>query len=384
MQTNCVPLSRSYLCGKESTYIAETLASGRMSGPGPQSELCEALIRTELSAGWAAIVPSCTAALEMSALLLDLKAGDEVIMPSFTFVSTANAVALRGAVPIFVDIEPATLNLCPKAVEAAITARTKAIFVVHYAGVVADMAALCAIASAHELAIVEDAAQAYGASRNGRMAGTFGVTSCFSFHGTKNISAGEAGALVVNNPELRDRAAILREKGTDRARFLQGLIDAYSWQDIGSSQIVSEITAAFLRAQLEQAASINAERLRLWTIYREALSPAESEGHFALPHPPKDAAHNGHIFFLMMRGEQARRDLAAHLAARGIASATHYVPLHTAPAGIRFGVASGALPVTQRTATCLLRLPMWNGLAESQHLVIEAVLHWCHTQRVAA
>jgi dTDP-4-amino-4,6-dideoxygalactose transaminase len=290
-------------------------------------------------------------------------------------------VALRGACPVFVDIDPRKLNLDPKAVDAAVTMRTRAIFVVHYAGVIADMTELALVAQTHGLPIIEDAAQAYGASRGGRNAGTFGATACFSFHGTKNVSGGEAGALVINDPALRERAAILREKGTDRARFLAGKVDAYTWRDLGSSQIVSEVTAACLRAQLQQTTEINAERVKLWTIYHEALAQAEQDGHFALPNPPADAIHNGHIFFIMLRTENARRDLSAHLAARGIASATHYVPLHSSPAGIRFGRASGDLPVTRQAAACLLRLPMWNGLGASQYRVIDAVLDWCGAKR---
>jgi dTDP-4-amino-4,6-dideoxygalactose transaminase len=379
-----VPFSRTYLTGREMGYIEATLASRRLSGPGLQSEECERLIRGAAGANWAALVPSCTAALEMSALLLDLGAGDEVILPSYTFVSTATAIVLRGAVPVFVDVDSVTLNLCPDAVERAVTDRTRAIFVVHYAGVVADMAALCAIADRHGLAIVEDAAQAYGSSRCNRPAGSFGVTACFSFHGTKNISAGEGGALVVNDQALAERASILREKGTDRGRFLRGLVDAYSWQDIGSSQIISEVTAAFLRAQLQEADTIKHERLSLWQAYRDALAPAAAAGHFTLPNPPEEALHNGHIFFLMLPDAQTRRDLSESLAAIGIATATHYVPLHSAPAGLRFGRISGEMTATDHAADCLLRLPLWNGLALQQGRVIEAVLDWCALRKVAA
>lgn len=379
-----VPFSRTFTTGDEIRYIEDVIASGRLSGPGPQCEACEGMVRGFVGASWAAIVPSCTAALEMAAILLNLDRGDEVIMPSYTFVSTATAVVLRGAVPVFVDVDPVTLNLCPRAVEAAVTPRTRAICVVHYAGVVADMAALAAVASRHGLALVEDAAQAYGSLRAGRPAGSFGIAAGFSFHGTKNISAGEGGALVVNDPALVERAAILREKGTDRSRFLKGLVDAYSWQDLGSSQVVSELVAAFLRAQLQHADRIQAGRLALWQAYHDRLTPAEAAGHFRLPHPPADAAHNGHIFFLMLPDAAARRDLTAHLSSRGIGAATHYVPLHLSAAGQRFGRAGGPLPVTERVAECLLRLPLWNGLEHHLDRVVDAVLDWCANQRRAA
>jgi dTDP-4-amino-4,6-dideoxygalactose transaminase len=384
MSTSFIPFSRTHVTGKELTYIADAVNSRRLSGPGPHSEACERLIRQTTGSAWIAVVPSCTAALEMSALLLDLNPGDEVIVPSYTFVSTATAVALRGAVPVFVDVDPVTLNICPRAVARAITPRTRAIFVIHYAGVVADMAALADIASNSGLVIVEDAAQAYGSSRAGRSAGSFGVTSCFSFHGTKNISAGEGGALAVNDPKLIERAAILREKGTDRDRFLRGLVSAYSWQDIGSSQIVSEITAAFLRAQLEHADAIQTERRMLWQAYHDALRCAEDTGHFHVPHPPDEVQHNGHIFFLMLPDSATRRDLSETLAAAGIGSATHYVPLHASPAGRRFGRVSGDMTVTNKAAECLLRLPLWNGLGKSQERVIDAVLDWCASRTVTS
>ncbi|MCV2869042.1 dTDP-4-amino-4,6-dideoxygalactose transaminase [Defluviimonas sp. WL0002] len=379
-----IPFSRTYIYGNEIDFIQKTIETGRLSGPGPQSEACERQIRETVSAPWAAVVPSCTAALEMAALLIGLAPGDEVIMPSFTFVSTATSVVLRGAIPVFADIDPVTLNLCPDAAAAAITPRTKAIFVVHYAGVVADMDRLGKLATEHGLAIVEDAAQAYGAKRGGRPAGSYGAAAGFSFHGTKNIGAGEGGALVVNDPALVERAAILRDKGTDRGKFLRGEVDAYSWQDVGSSQIVSELTAAFLHAQLLQADAIRSERLALWQGYQDALREAEGAGHFTLPHPPADAEHNGHIFFLMLPDASARRDLSAHLARNGITASPHYVPLHTAPAGRRFGRTSGSLTMTDRAGECLLRLPLWNGLGDDLHRVTGAVLSWCADRRAAA
>lgn len=378
-----IPFTRTFLTGREMTYIESTVASNKLSGPGQQSAECETLIRAQVGAVWSALVPSCTAALEMSALLLDLQSGDEVILPSYTFVSTANAIVLRGAVPVFVDVEADTLNLSPEAVEAAITPKTKAIFVVHYAGVIADMMSICAIARRHGISVVEDAAQAFGSTRFGSAAGSFGRTACFSFHGTKNISAGEGGALVVNDPTLTERASIIREKGTDRSLFLRGLVSAYGWQDIGSSQIVSEVTAAFLRAQLENGAAINHERVTLWQNYHDAFSEAEAEGCFLRPHPPEDAVHNGHIYFIILPDRAARQDLAKSLSAAGIMTATHYVPLHSAPAGLRFGRVSGDMSVTDNAAECMLRLPIWNGLGLKQDRVIEAVLSWCAMRRNA-
>jgi dTDP-4-amino-4,6-dideoxygalactose transaminase len=384
MTSVSVPLNRVHLTGDELRHIGEAIASGALSGPGPQSLYCEAVIRRAVGAEWAAIVPSCTAALEMSAILLDLVPGDEVVMPSYTFVSTAAAVALRGAVPVFVDVDPVTLNICPDAAAAAVTARTRAIFAVHYAGVVADMDALARVARARGLALVEDAAQAYGSSRGGRPAGSFGTAACFSFHGTKNVTSGEGGALVVNDPALVERAGILRDRGTDRERFLRGQVNAYSWQDIGSSQIVSEITAAFLRAQLDHADRITAERRALWQGYADALAGPALQGHFRLPAPPPEVRHNGHIFFLMLPDARSRLSLGAHLARQGIVAAPHYVPLHSAPAGRRFGRPSGAMTVTDRAAECLLRLPLWVGLGRDQDRVIDAVLDWCGGRREAA
>lgn len=384
MNSGSVPLNRVHLTGDELRHIGEAIASGALSGPGAQSAYCEAVIRRAAGAPWAAIVPSCTAALEMSAVLLDLGPGDEVVMPSFTFVSTAAAVALRGAVPVFVDVDPVTLNICPEAAAAAVTARTRAIFAVHYAGVVADMDALARLAHARGLALVEDAAQAYGSTRGGRPAGSFGTTACFSFHGTKNVTSGEGGALVVNDPALVERAGILRDRGTDRERFLRGQVNAYSWQDIGSSQIVSEITAAFLRAQLDHADAIRADRLSIWQGYAAALAEPARQGQFRIPAPPPETEHNGHIFFLMLPDARSRLSLGEHLARRGIVAAPHYVPLHSSPAGRRFGRPSGPMTVTDHAADCLLRLPLWVGLGGDQDRVIDGVLDWCAGRREAA
>jgi dTDP-4-amino-4,6-dideoxygalactose transaminase len=312
----------------------------------------------------------------MTALLLGLAPKDEVIMPSFTFVSTANAVVLRGASPVFVDIDPVTFNLDPDAVASALTTRTRAIFAVDYAGVPADLHAICAIAAPYGLPVVEDAAQAYGSYREGLSAGAMARLACFSFHGTKNVTAGEAGALLINDGELVDRASVLRDKGTDRAKFLSGAIDCYTWQDVGSSQIVNELTAAFLQAQLERRDEINAGRLAIWNRYREAFLPLEEAGLFALPNPPAGVQHNAHIFFLVLPNQGARERLRAFLRSRFITAASHYVPLHASPAGRRFGRVSGQLPNTARASAGLLRLPLYEGLGSGQDRVIEAVLDW--------
>ena len=374
-----VPFNHIRMVGRELEYVNRAIISGKLSGPGIYSRRCEDLIRASTGGRAAFVVPSCSAALEMSAFLIDINAGDEVIMPSFTFVSTANAVVLRGGVPVFVDVDPITFNIEPAAIEAAITPRSKAITVVHYAGVPADMPAIQAIADRHGLDVVEDAAQALGSFRDGRAAGSFGRLACFSFHGTKNIVAGEAGALVINDPALVGRAEILREKGTDRAQFLAGKVDRYSWQDVGSSQIVSELTTAFLAAQLEQASELQSRRHLLWANYREQLGDAAADGCFTLPQPPESVEHNAHIFFLVLPDQGARSDLIDFLGARQISALTHYVPLHSAPAGIKYGRVSGSMEQTNRVADCLLRLPLYNGLEQHQDRVIGAVLDWARS-----
>jgi dTDP-4-amino-4,6-dideoxygalactose transaminase len=371
-----IPLHQHSFSGRERAYVEAAIRAGRLMGPGPFGEACERLISETSGGGTAFLVPSCTAALELSALLLDLAPGDEVVMPSFTFVSTANAVVLRGAVPVFVDVDAVAFNLDPDAVRAALTPRTRAVFAVDYAGLPGDLQALDALATEHGIALVEDAAQAYGASRDGRPAGGVARLACFSFHGTKNVTAGEAGALVVNDRDLAGRAAILREKGTDRARFLTGAIESYSWQDVGSSHIVSELTAAFLLAQLERQGEIDTRRLVAWNRYRDALRPLAETGVFALPDPPAEARHNAHIFFLVLADEAARERLRAFLRDRLITADGHYVPLHLSAAGRRFGRVRGSLRNTERAGACLLRLPLFEAIGADQDRVIEAVLDW--------
>lgn len=377
---NKIPFHRTPVTGDEYGYIREAIESRQLSGPGKQSKACESLIKSQIGAERVFLVPSCTAALEMSALLLGLGPGDEVIMPSFTFVSNPNAVVLRGATPVFVDVDPVTFNIDPQAVEQAITDRTRAIFATHYAGVPADMEALQRIAEPRGIVLVEDAAQAYGSRRNGKPAGMMAPLAGFSFHGTKNVAGGEAGALVVNDRELAARAAIIREKGTDRSRFLDGEVDFYTWQDVGSSQLVSEVTAAFLRAQLEHADQLNAERLELWERYRSALSELGARGYFRLPSPPASVEHNAHIFFLVLSNREERDTLASVLAARGISAYWHYIPLHSSPGGQRYGRTVGSMAQTHRAADCLIRLPLFQGLGAQQDQVIEAVRVWAENK----
>jgi dTDP-4-amino-4,6-dideoxygalactose transaminase len=364
-------------------YIKEAIKRGNLAGPGPFSKICEQHIRQQTTSQTAYLVPSCTAALEMSALLLDVSPGDEVIMPSFTFVSTANAVVLRGGTPVFVDVDPITFNLDPQLIEAAITPRTKAICVVHYAGVPADMKSIAEVAAQYKLNIIEDAAQAYGSTRDGKPAGSFGRLACFSFHGTKNISAGEAGAIVVNDDLLRTRADILREKGTDRYRFLRGEVGAYKWQDVGSSQVVSELVAAYLAAQLEVAEEIHTRRRTMWNRYAEGLSELCRKGYLRIPDPPKSVKHNAHIFFLTLPDIHSRDRLKQYLLRFGITALSHYEPLHLSPAGIRFGRIVGSMEQTERAGECLLRLPLYNNFHPHQDDVIGCIGDWCRLEAQA-
>jgi dTDP-4-amino-4,6-dideoxygalactose transaminase len=318
----------------------------------------------------ALLTHSCTAALEMAAILCDLAPGDEVIMPSFTFVSTANAVALRGAVPVFVDIDPRTLNIDPVQARKAVTARTKAIFAVHYAGFPAEMDDLARIAADHGLLLVEDAAQALGSTYKGRQAGSLGDMAAFSFHETKNIISGEGGALTLMRPDLVERAEIIREKGTNRSRFLRGQVDKYTWVDIGSSFLPSELIAAFLYAQLEQADDIRRHRLGLYDRYAAAFADLETAGRVVLPRVPAGMTGNGHMFYLLLHDIEDRDAFIAHMRSAGVNTPFHYVPLHSAPAGRRYGRSLGELPVTDDISARLVRLPMFFALGDEVGRVI--------------
>ena len=375
MQTpDRIPFNRPYATGKELAYLTEAHHNLHLSGDGAFTLRCHQWIEQRTGCAKALLTQSCTSALDLAALLLKLEPGDEVIMPSFTFVSTANAFVLRGAVPVFVDIREDTLNLDERLVEAAITPRTRAIVPVHYAGVSCEMDAISAIAARHDLRIVEDAAQGVMAGYKGRALGAIGDIGCFSFHETKNIISGEGGCLLVNDPELVQTAEIMREKGTDRGRFFRGEVDKYTWQDVGSSFLPSEITAAFLWAQLEEAERITAERIAIWRRYHDILAPLEQRGVLRRPIIPPDCQHNGHIYYILLNSPEDRSRVLAQLDQHGIHSVFHYVPLHSSPAGKRFGRAAGDLAVTTSQSERLIRLPLWLGLGEPQQQRICGVL----------
>lgn len=316
---------------------------------------------------------SCTAALEMAAILADIQPGDEVIMPSYTFVSTANAFVLRGGIPVFVDIRPDTLNLDERLIESAITPRTKAIVPVHYAGVACEMDTIMEIASRHGLFVIEDAAQAIMSTYRGRPLGSIGDLGCYSFHETKNIISGEGGALLINNPKLIERGEIIREKGTNRSNFFRGQVDKYTWVDIGSSYLPGELVAAFLWAQLEEAEVITSKRLEIWHRYHEGFALHEASELLRRPKVQDFNGHNGHIYYLMLGNLEKRTDFIDKMRDSGVNTVFHYVPLHSSPYGMRVGRKAGDLNVTTELAECLVRLPMWVGLTDHQEQVVSAV-----------
>jgi dTDP-4-amino-4,6-dideoxygalactose transaminase len=372
-----IPFNLPTVTGKEIELLRQVIEQRTLSGDGDFTKECEALLKRRLGVAHALMTHSCTAALEVAAILAGLEPGNEVIMPSFTFVSTANAVALRRAAPVFVDIRQDTLNIDEARVEAAVTPRTKAIIAVHYAGVCAEMDALNVIAKRHGLVVFEDAAQALLSTYRGKPAGALGDGACFSFHASKNIVSGEGGAFVTSRADFAERAAIIREKGTNRARFMLGLTDKYTWVDLGSSYIPSELVAAFLRAQLDEADAITADRLKTWNTYHTAFAKLEVSGGARRPVVPAHCAHNGHLYYLLMP-EAARRDaLIKFMATRGITAPFHYVPLHSSEAGRRFGRVAGTLDVTDRVSQRLIRLPMWFGMTDADcRKVIDCVLEF--------
>jgi dTDP-4-amino-4,6-dideoxygalactose transaminase len=366
MTTDLIPFNRPFATGKELAYAAEAQRNFHLSGDGPFTKRCHYWIEQRTGCAKALLTHSCTSALDLAALLLDIKAGDEIILPSFTFVSTANAFVLRGAIPVFVDIRHDTLNLDERLIEAAITPRTRAIVPVHYAGVACEMDAIIAVAGRHDLRVVEDAAQGIMASYKGRALGAIGDLGCFSFHETKNINCGEAGSLLLRDSDLVQRAEIMREKGTDRSQFFRGEVDKYTWQDAGSSFLPNEITAAFLWAQLEEAEHITRERIAIWNRYHEWLAPLEQKGMLRRPIVPADCQHNGHLYYVLLSPGINRQVVLDDLKRNGIHAVFHYVPLHSSPAGLRFGRAHGDLPLTTSLSQSLVRLPLWIGLNESQ------------------
>ena len=372
--TEPIPFNLPYATGNELVYAAEAQRNFHLSGDGPFTKRCHRWIEQRTGCARALLTHSCTSALDMAALLLDIERGDEVILPSYTFVSTANAFVLRGAIPVFVDIREDTLNLDEKLIEDAITPRTRAIVPVHYAGVSCDMDAILAIAGRHGLRVVEDAAQGIMAGYKGRALGAIGDLGSFSFHETKNIISGEGGSLLVNDPALAVRAEIMREKGTDRGRFFRGEVDKYTWQDLGSSFLPGELTAAWLWAQLEQAEQITEVRIASWRRYHDMLAPLEQQGLLRRPTVPPDCQHNGHLYYVVLAPEIDRQKVLDAFRQNRIGAVFHYVPLHSSPAGMRFGRAHGELALTTSLSERLIRLPMWVGLTEAQQQRVVDVL----------
>lgn len=359
MTKDIIPFNQPYMTGKELYYIAQAKFGNMLAGDGPYTKRCHGWIEARTGSAKALLTHSCTAALEMSALLLDIQPGDEVIMPSYTFVSTANAFVLRGGVPIFVDIREDTLNLDERLIEAAITPRTRAIVPVHYAGVSCEMDTIMDIARRHGLRVVEDAAQGVMARYKGRALGSMGDLGAYSFHETKNVISGEGGALLVNDPALALRAEIIREKGTDRSRFFRGEVDKYTWQEAGSSFLPGELIAAFLWAQFEESDSITRRRLDLWQHYHEALADLEADGLLRRPIIPAACEHNAHMYYVVLAPSVERQQVINRLKADGIFPVFHYVPLHNSPGGRRYGRVAGEMTHTDDLSARLLRLPLW-------------------------
>jgi dTDP-4-amino-4,6-dideoxygalactose transaminase len=369
-----IPFNLPHMSGKELYYIADAHFNGSLAGDGPFTQRCHGWLEQRTGCSRGLLTHSCTAALEMAALLLDIQPGDEIIMPSYTFVSTANAFVLRGGVPVFVDIRESTLNLDERLIESAITPRTRAIVPVHYAGVACEMDAIMAIARRHGLKVVEDAAQGVMSTYKGRALGSIGDLGAYSFHETKNVISGEGGALLVNNPDMRLRAEIVREKGTDRSRFFRGEVDKYTWQEVGSSFLPGELIAAFLWAQLEEADRITKQRLASWQRYHELLEPLEAKGILRRPIVPDDCEHNAHMYYVLLAPELDRQKLLDFFKRNEIWSVFHYVPLHSSPAGKRYGRPHGDLDVTNQQSERLVRLPLWVGLSvEQQDRVVEVL-----------
>lgn len=368
-----IPYNRPLAGPRAVKYLTDVCNERRLSGDGRFTRLCHHWFERRLGVHRALMTTSGTSALDMAAILTDLQAGDEVIMPSFTFSSSANAIVLRGGVPVFVDIREDTLNLDERLVEAAITDRTRAIMVVHYAGVACDMDPIMAIAARHGLAVIEDAAQAILSSYRGRSLGAIGQLGALSFHETKNISSGEGGALLINDPAMTEKAEIIREKGTNRTAFARGEIQKYTWVDFGSSFLPSELISGFLWSQLEIAQDLTAQRVGLWKRYHDHFADLEAAGLLRRPVVPSDTVANGHIYYLLLPTQAKREALIAGLRAEAIQAVFHYIPLHSAPAGLRFGKTSGALTQTDDLSSRLVRLPLWIGLDDELEIVAEAV-----------
>ncbi len=374
MNTTRLSFNKPFIVGKELYYIAQAVQSGHLSGDGVFTKKCNSWLEQKTGTKKALLTHSCTAALEMAAMLCDIQPGDEFIVPSYTFVSTVNAFVLRGGIPVFVDIRPDTMNIDEMKIESAITPKTKVIVPVHYAGVGCEMDTIMEIARRHRLLVVEDAAQGVDATYKGRALGSIGDLGCFSFHETKNFISGEGGALIINNPEFLERAEIIREKGTNRSLFFRGMVDKYTWVDIGSSYLPSEVVAAFLYAQLEEAHKITEKRLKLWDEYYHLLAPLEKKGLLRRPIIPAECRQNAHMFYILVKDLATRTRLIDHMKSQDLHPVFHYVPLHNAPKGIEITGKTVHLPLTEEYSERLLRLPMYYELSfEDVARVVEAI-----------
>ena len=369
-----IPFNKPYMTGKELWYVSQAHASGHLAGDGIFTRKCNTWLEHRIGCEKALLTHSCTAALEMAAILADIRPGDEIVMPSYTFVSTANAFALRGGVPVFVDIRPDTFNIDEALIEAAITPKTKAIVAVHYAGVACEMDTIMSIAERHSLLVIEDAAQGIMSTYKGRPLGSIGHLAALSFHETKNIISGEGGALLINAPNFAEKAEIIREKGTNRSLFFRGQVDKYTWVDFGSSYLPSELIAAFLWAQMEEADSITNRRLGIWNTYHDNFETLEMQGKIRRPVIPSECTHNAHMYYLLLPNLDERSTFIAALKQKGIGTVFHYVPLDSSPMGEKHGRKSGSLAQTQLLSERLVRLPLWLGLEEFQSEVILEVI----------
>jgi len=375
--TSYIPFNKPYLAGKELYYVAQSVLSGHTSGDGPFSKKCQKLFEDTFSAQKVLLTTSCTSALEMAAMLCDVQAGDEVIFPSYTFVSTVNAFVLRGVKPVFVDIRADTKNINESLIEAAINERTKAIVPVHYAGVSCEMDAINQLAKNYGLYVIEDAAQGVNAKYKNQYLGTLGDLGTYSFHETKNFICGEGGALVINKEKFSDRAEIIREKGTNRSQFFRGQVDKYTWVDVGSSYLPSDLLAAFLYGQLEHLNEINQRREFIYNCYYNALKPLADDGLIELPVIPAHCESNYHMFYILLRDVQQRTDLITHLKQQNIHAVFHYVPLHSSPMGEQLGYEQGMLPITEDISERLLRLPFYYELSEADiELITKEILNF--------
>lgn len=372
-----IPFNKPYMTGREFECITEAHANAHLSGDGPFTKKCNSWLEERVGCAKALLTHSCTGALEMAAILADIRPGDEVIMPSYTFVSTANAFALRGAVPVFVDIRSDTLNMDETKIEAAITEKTKAIVPVHYAGVACEMDTITEIAKKHNLLVIEDAAQGIMCAYREKPLGGIGHLAALSFHETKNIISGEGGALLINDPSFAGRAEIIREKGTNRSSFFRGEVDKYSWVDIGSSYLPSELIAAFLWAQMREAENITRRRLDVWNEYHESLEEMEQAGRLRRPVIPAGCAHNAHMYYVLLPDPERRSAFISSMKEKGIEAIFHYVPLHDSPGGKKFGRAHGELSNTKDVSDRIVRLPLWVGLEEHVGHVVKAVKESC-------